>query len=224
MDGYMMTTVERGGLYQVWGKRPDGRAYAGTVKLDAEGEAYRCTWRLRADGEPERALHGVGFFHHGGFYASRSSAADADSPGIVVYRIEDDGRMPARWYHPDLNGRLGDGLSLDGPNDSLTGLYRAEYGDSHGAAFAPLVKDLAEAGDGYTLTWRQGSRVLYQGVGLRFGRRLVAGWATPRDSIEVVCLQRPDSRDRRLSGVWTALSQRPIRWSPEFLDPPRRQL
>jgi hypothetical protein len=224
MDGQVMSTVERGGLYQVWGKQPDGRAYEGTVELAAEGEAFRCTWQLRVGGGATRELRGVGFFHRDGFYASRSRDLDADSTGVVVYRIMDDGRMPARWYHPDLDGKLGEGLSLDGPQDGLPGLYRAEYSAAGGDSFAPLVKELAEAGDGYTLTWRQGGQVLYRGVGLRFGPRLVAGWASPRDSIEVVCLHRPDWRDRRLSGVWTGLDQRPIRWSPEFLDPPRRPL
>ena len=133
--------------------------------------------------------------------AVRASLSAEPSAGVVAYAIRADGDMPARWYHPDLDGRLGEGLSTDGPHDGLEGLYRAEYASASGA-FEPLVKELRRVGEVRLLAWRTSRETLYEGVGLLHGATLVAGWATPRASIEVVRYVR--DAEGALSGTWAA--------------------
>ncbi|MGJ3262926.1 MAG: hypothetical protein ACFE0R_06800 [Salinarimonas sp.] len=172
--------VRRG---RIDGRDPDGRPYGGELTVTPDGEAFRARW-LRRGPDGTVALHGVAFVHEGVVVAARSRLAEP-SAGVVAYAIREDGDMPARWYHPELAGRLGEGLSTDGPRDTLEGLYRAEYA-SASARFDPLVKELVRVGDVRLLAWRTARETLYEGVGLLFGRRLVAAWATPRASIEVI--------------------------------------
>lgn len=185
------------------GRTPRGEGYSGHLLVARDGEAWRCQWHRACDNGRVHELSGVAFRIGNVVFASRSRNVQGyPSAGVVVYRIQENGGLPARWYHPDLQGKLGEGLSTDGPKGNLAGTYRAEYSSST-EAFDPLVKELTRVGDCYHFTWRTSQEVLYEGVGLRFDDILVAAWATPRESIEVVRYDTDES-SRMVQGVWAS--------------------
>jgi hypothetical protein len=181
------------------------------VTLDRDGEAWRCTWKVAEPSGPV-LFDGVGFQLGQDVFVSRSrlprEGEEVASSGIVVYDTHVFGRLPARWYHPDLQGHLGEGLSVDGPADRLSGKYRAEY-RSTSEEFAPLLKELAEEDGRYHVRWVGAAGLMYIGVGFEIGSRLVVGWATPRREIDVMKFAT-SAGGELLIGKWMSLSHRGV--------------
>lgn len=186
------------------GRAPNGRAYNGSLEITEEGEAWRLRWHINGESGSSN-LNGVGFWLDGVLYASRSNVRTPESsssfPGIVVYEAGRFGYLPATWYHPELQGRMGKGVSVDGPTDGLPGEYVAEYGSSD-TAFDPLTKEIRQVGGQYRLVWRLGDDELYNGVGASFGERLAVAWAKPpRSDLDLVRFER-DSTSVEMAGAW----------------------
>jgi len=174
-----------------------------------DGEACRLRWHIDGEAGPSD-LNGVGFWQDGVLYASRSNVRSPESessfPGVVVYETAHFGHLPATWYHPELRGRLGTGVSVDGPIDGLPGEYVAEYG-SQDTEFDPLVKEIRRSGELYRLIWRSGEEELFNGVGVSVGHRLAAAWATPpRPDIDLVRFER-SSIAGEMIGTWCSNHQ-----------------
>jgi hypothetical protein len=158
---------------------------SGALRCVAEGEAWLLDWR-RGNTSPS-FQQGVAIILGHTVFAARSGNGPEDGfapPGIVVYERDATGELPARWYHPDLKGRLGEGRSLEGPSGGYVGTYRAEYA-SQDEAFEPLVKEIARQGTAYRFAWRTPQETVYIGIGVELGANLVAAWSTPRESLDV---------------------------------------
>lgn len=162
----------------------------GTLAIQPDGEALSLTWRFAGLTGSPSIFRGVGFVREMELYAARIPTDDHDGskPGVVVYDISRLGRLPARWYHEDLQGMLGSGLSVDGPTDTLIGTYKAEYGSAT-QEFAPLRKSLTEHGRGYRFRWSDPERDIYTGIGFAKRNILVCAWGEPSAKLEVVHYQ-----------------------------------
>ncbi len=186
----------------------------GIMRCDAVGDAWQIHWQK--NGDLPRDLAGVALVIGSTVFAARSAGV-ADhgfpSPGIVVYERDASGQLPARWYNPDLKGKPGKGLSLDGPVDGYVGKYRAEYASSEGE-FEPLTKEITRQGGAYRFAWRTATEIIYTGIGIEHGQKLVAAWSTPRERLEVVVYELADDGSK-LSGVFVASSDSEGQRSPE---------
>lgn len=196
------------GTYKIRGYSPSAASYEGTLDTEAQGEALSLKWIFSATGCQGSEMTGVGFLVGDTLIASRAIADGSTDPqaGVVVYDIAQKGSLPARWYHVDLAGKLGQGLSSDGPLHSLAGTYVAEYGTGE-QEFMPLRKELRAAGDRYHFSWLRGADLVYVGIGFVLGTKLVCGWATPRPRIDVLVYQRAQN-SRKLCARWASLSRR----------------
>jgi len=162
--------------------RVDGH---GAMRCAPEGEAWRLQWTLGEASASSR--QGVALIIGRAVFAARSadgSEVGFPPPGIVVYERDASGELPAQWYHPDLQGRPGEGRSLEGPAEGYVGTYRAEYASREGA-FDPLVKEISRQGAAYRFAWRTARETIYSGIGIEHGPKLVAAWSSPQDSLEV---------------------------------------
>lgn len=156
-----------------------------TMRCTAEGEAWRLAWSFSKD--DALPLRGVGIIMGQTLFAARSGnnlEQAFPSPGVVVYERDAKGELPARWYHPELQGRLGEGRSLGGPLRGYVGTYHAEYASTDGA-FDPLIKEITQQGMAYRFSWSTKQEKIYIGIGKEFGPNLAAAWSTPRGSLEV---------------------------------------
>ncbi|WP_107676112.1 hypothetical protein [Agrobacterium sp. LAD9] len=192
--------------YEARGVRPaSGEEYRGLVTFSRDGEAWRINWDLRTAAGETQAFHGVGFAVGSSFFAARS-AFDADPdgenyPGMVVYDSGQFGRLPARWYHPTLKGRLGAGLSVDGPRDGIAGLYRAEY-RSDVKEFDPLTKEIVARNMHFEFDWRTSAATIYIGAGDIIGEHLAAAWCSPRSSLDMLRYPLVPAEDGEAAGTW----------------------
>ena len=97
----MATSLEAANLagsYTCQGVNPNGPSYSGTVKIIPSGDAYLLNWTIQGTTHT-----GVGIVT--GNYLS-SSWSSGGPGGIVVYRIESDGRLVGTWANPS-GGALG---------------------------------------------------------------------------------------------------------------------
>lgn len=192
--------------YEARGVRSaSGEEYSGDVTFAKDGEAWRIEWDLRTATGETLAFRGVGFAVGSIFFAARSSF-DAhpngeNYPGVVVYDSRQFGRLPARWYHPTLKGRLGTGLSVDGPRDGIAGLYRAEY-CSDVEEFDPLTKEIVARNMHLEFDWRTAAATIYIGVGDIIGEHLSAAWCSPRSSLDMLRYPLIPSENGETAGVW----------------------
>ena len=173
MDVFTSTRPSLPGHFRLSaGRTPRGEGYSGEVWPTRDGEAWRCAWHRESEEGQAEDLEGVAICIGNVIFAGRSRNIEHQpSPGIVVYKIQGNGDLPARWYHPDLQGRLGEGLSTDGPEGQFVGRYRAEYSSATGT-FDPLVKELIQVGDFYHCrSSRSPPNPLSQGGGHGPGRR-----------------------------------------------------
>lgn len=174
----------------------------GIMTLDQDGEV----WSVRMDMEGHTMpLTGVGFEHNGYLCIARGiavGAAELDgSVGLVRYDLQKPGNLPARWYHPSLDGRMSDGISTDGPTNSLTGEYNADYESLDGIAFNPLRKTILDNGAGYQFSWWDDEKFHYVGVGNKINGSLYAAWGPPGSIIQFVSYNIQGA-DGILEGDW----------------------
>ncbi|MCP4749226.1 MAG: hypothetical protein GY874_24285 [Desulfobacteraceae bacterium] len=189
-------------------KTPEGKSYAGTFNASKEGEAWRCEWKIVWD--ETRCYTGVGLSIDGMFVASRGPLEyqydTSQSVGIVVYNVLLDGTLPAHWYHPDLKGKVGSGVSINGPKNQIVGNYIADYKTAEGENFETLKKRITKKGSTYYIEWLLNGNLLYYGIGMLFKNRLVVGWAPPGIPVEIVKYDVDLTSDSpRLSGAWACL-------------------
>ena len=86
------------GIYAADGVNPDGTQYHAIVQISRRGESFLVSWMFPTDAEPirlEPSSVGVGVASGGmlavSYYTPQTS-------GVVVYRIEDEGkRLTGRW-------------------------------------------------------------------------------------------------------------------------------
>lgn len=172
---------------------PEGQPYQASATFTADDEALLGRWAVVDEGRT-RQLTGVAMANEDRLCAARGvvtqDAELAGSVGLVCYRIDTYGHLPARWYHPSLGGRIGDGLSAEGPTDGLCGDYRADYASGSGGDFEPLRKTVTRrdeaSEDIYEFVWHTDSKVHYIGVGRVFAGRLWAAWGPPGALIQLV--------------------------------------
>lgn len=81
------------GSYSCKGTNPNGTPYSGTVVIKENGGGYLVTWTIGGG----QAYSGAGILTGNIFSASWGS-------GVVVYRVESDGRLVGKW----LNASGGD--------------------------------------------------------------------------------------------------------------------
>jgi|GEM_PF-2777723 len=194
------------GIYDLSGLHHDGEPYNGTLDISDDGDAYLLSWQMQGrDATRNTMFSGVGFVTGNLLVAGRSpiNFPPLPSVGVVVYDISKKGTLPARWYHNNLKGKLGQGLSTEGPSDSLTGTYVAEYG-SQNEEFTPLRKEVITHGKGFHFRWLQGQETMFIGVGFSLGLSMFCAWGTPRQEIDVLVYQV--SRNGELDSEWCALS------------------
>jgi hypothetical protein len=190
------------------GTTPALRSYSAHLTVTPDGDAYRLHWEISYS-EPGRTARpdifdGVGFFLGNVFYASRSYARPADNgaqhAGVVRYDTTTFGDLPARWYHPSLNGKVCHGRSTDGPTDRLDGSYTANY-SSDEAAFATLVKTISKFGDAYKISWTENGEQIFSGVGFAIDGEFYSAWASPpRSDLHVLRYELMDGGN--LSAAW----------------------
>ncbi|QND44264.1 hypothetical protein HB780_00060 (plasmid) [Rhizobium lusitanum] len=189
----------------VGGQQNPEQEYRGTVAFSPDGEAWRIRWELETSTQRPKIFHGTGFPVGDDFYASRYEFAsvpdDDDYPGVVVYDVQNFGRLPAQWYHPTLNGKKGVGLSTDGPSDTLPGIYRAEYRSTL-EEFDPLLKEIFARNAHLEFDWRNSEGSIYIGVGERIGDRLAAAWSKPRQSLEMLRYPLLREGTAATAGAW----------------------
>jgi hypothetical protein len=87
------------GSYSCRGANPDGSAYTGTVEISANGEGYTLRWSIGGHGHT-----GTGILSEGQLSASWGTTGG--DFGIVVYKVEEDGRLVGKWLSPG-GGKLG---------------------------------------------------------------------------------------------------------------------
>ncbi|MGI9303685.1 MAG: hypothetical protein ACR2RB_13445 [Gammaproteobacteria bacterium] len=187
---------------------PSGGAYRGAVHLAPDGEACTVSWDrdgTRCQG-PALAFGDL-------IVASRQPIGEEQIPedgrvGLVFYHIRNDGTLPARWYHPSLRGKVGTGISTDGPIGQLAGTYKADYKTAADETFEPLQKQLSEDDGVYRLTWLKAESAIYEGVGMRVADHLAVGWGPPGTKIELAVLRRPAGDENKLTGTYVAIDQR----------------
>ena len=171
------------------GTTPAGTSYSGQLAITTDGQAFRLEWSF--PGHTPAHYDGVGFFLGDAFYASRSPARSDPDPdafaGIVRYDTSRLGDLPARWYHPSLNGNVCNGRSTDGPPESLSGIYTADYSSADGHEFLTLLKTISPDGVGYRLSWTTAGHEDFSGVGAAAPAELYAAWSNPpRAEIQVM--------------------------------------
>lgn len=169
--------------------RPDGEAWA--VRLEGNGRTP--------------SMSGVGFEHNGFLCVSRGIVTQAaelgGSVGLVQYDVTTFGNLPARWYHPSLNGQLSEGLSANGPSDTLVGEYDADYQNAQGDAFNPLRKTITKSEDRHLFSWWDETRFHYLGVGRLLAGALFAAWGAPGAILQFAAYDLRSGSDQ-VEGAW----------------------
>ncbi|MBB5855682.1 hypothetical protein ACFQ05_35775 [Amycolatopsis umgeniensis] len=195
---------------EVRGTTPEGSPYQGTVSIEGDGDAIRLHWSLES-GHETTTFSGIGIECHGRLCVARSRSVEPaipeTYPGVVNYDIESLGRLPATWYHPDLAGELGSGVSTGGPTDRICGVYRADYG-AGGSEFPSLTKEITEHRGRLRAKWFHGEVLEYAGVGFVWEQNLVVAWSQPpRQDLDVLLYEETD---RGLAGAkwfdWSSAS------------------
>jgi len=93
-------SAEITGTYACQGTNPDGSGYSGTVTITAQGAAYAMSWSIGGSGH-----NGVAILMDG-YLSSSWGVAGRGPGGIVVYKVEADGRLVGKWSNPS-GGQLG---------------------------------------------------------------------------------------------------------------------
>ena len=81
------------GSYACRGTNPDGSPYSGTVEITQHGEGYLVAWSIGGSG-----YSGTGIFSEN--QLSASWGVKGSEYGIVVYKLENDGRLVGKWLNP----------------------------------------------------------------------------------------------------------------------------
>jgi hypothetical protein len=90
--------VDVTGTYTCQGKNPNGRTYTGRVEIVQKGDVYQVEWTIG------RETHvGVGILEGRTLSVCWAVAEGSPGGGIVVYRVERDGRLVGKWT--SLGGR-----------------------------------------------------------------------------------------------------------------------
>lgn len=93
------TLAEQGdfaGLYRCEGVGVNGEGYQGVVEIAKNGDTYRVTWMI----PPHRVYVGIGVVQ--GDVLAVSFAGG--TLGVVLYRMEKDGRVIGNWATADAEG------------------------------------------------------------------------------------------------------------------------
>ena len=95
--------------------------------------------------------------------------------GSVIYRqgIEP-GTLEATWCH-SIGGQ-GTGIATGGPATGFVGRYIIRYFNQDGQFDVEFILKIAKNGDLYDVSWFDGDKVIYQGLGMVVEGRLVVGW------------------------------------------------
>jgi hypothetical protein len=84
------------GIYSCHGTTPQGTAYAGSVEISANDEGYTMSWSIGDAGHTGTALLVDN-------QLSSSWGVPGSSFGIVVYKVEGDGKLVGKWLMPAGN-------------------------------------------------------------------------------------------------------------------------
>jgi hypothetical protein len=87
------------GKYNCEGTNPVGQTYRGTVEITKKGDIYYLKWALNT-GDTEK---GVGLLEGNVLAVSYYGGTTS---GVVVYRVEKDGKLVGRWTIADGNGKV----------------------------------------------------------------------------------------------------------------------
>ena len=171
-----------------------------SFKKDGEAWSVRCK---RYGGLPD--LLGVGFIH-GDFLCIARGLVQQDADlgqkvGLVRYDLNMPGKLPAKWYHCSLKGKISDGLSSNGPTSTIIGEYQADYANSDGMAFNPLRKTITQHKHCLQFSWWDDEKFYYLGVGCIIAGNLYAAWGPPGAIIQFVYYNLNSSRSA-LHGQW----------------------
>jgi len=96
-----LSAADIAGTYSCQGTNPNGSSYSGTVIILAQGDAYAMTWSIGSSGH-----RGVAILMGGYLSSSWGTAGNSGPGGVVVYRVEKDGRLVGKWANPG-GGKLG---------------------------------------------------------------------------------------------------------------------
>lgn len=173
------------GSYDVTGKNPDGSSYKGTLQIEVGSkDTYRLTWRTPG------AVPGIGISD------GRLLVAGYGSPncGVAAYSVKDDGSLVGDWAQGSLAGSERAKPTGDASADML-GDYVVEGTNPDGSSYKGALLVSQDRG-GPVLTWRTGNDA--QGVGMKVGRLLVAGYGGRECGVVAYAFDE----DGVLKGLW----------------------
>jgi hypothetical protein len=87
------------GIYSCHGTTPQGSAYAGSVEISDNGDGYTISWSIGDAGHTGTAI--LVDDHLSSSWGVRGSTF-----GIVVYKVENDGKLIGKWLDSS-GGKLG---------------------------------------------------------------------------------------------------------------------
>ena len=90
--------AQKPGVYSIEGRNSDGSTYDGTLEVSRQRDGtWLVTWRVGGD-----TIRGIGLVQ-GDLLAVAYSANN--NPGIILFRVQSDGRMDGPWTMGDGIGR-----------------------------------------------------------------------------------------------------------------------
>lgn len=154
------------------GTTPRGRDYSGTLDIEAIGNTdnlYKLTWETS-----EGDYTGLGFYEDGRLLVG--TGIDAQTYGVALYRIQDDGTLEGKWTLAGAEGEVGSEIATGGRSGELEGEYEITSTDPgpEGLQFTGTL-NIQRSRDTYQVTWNVDNQT-YRGVGLRVDDWLIVGW------------------------------------------------
>lgn len=182
------------GDYRAEGRDAQGRAYAGQVRIAAQGRGYAIGWRLEDGGD----YRGFGLKMDdvlGAVYWS--DRAPARGAGIVLYRIQGE-ELLGLWLVGGAKAPIAGRENLKG-SPELSGDYEITLGENpDGMTNYDGRVHMERRGDTLQVSWYT-PRLAYVGNGIRIGDILIVGYALgPAPGTVAYCVL-----DGGLRGVWT---------------------
>jgi hypothetical protein len=182
------------GDYRVEGTSPDGKAYAGDVRIHSLGGAQAVLWKLQS-GE---AYKGLGLVVDGVLGVAYGGAET--NFGVVVYRI-DGGKLDGSWTSPQLAKGPAGREVLEGSPD-LAGEYRITLGENpDGTTNYDGTVKIQKQGDVYVMAWFvPGPTPSAVGFGVRQDDVLAVVYGSNVKGVGVVAYVQDGEM---LSGLWS---------------------
>ncbi len=149
----------------------DCETYSGELTIKRTDEVYDCEWHL----ENGETYQGTGIVYTNRLLVARKQGNER--PGVVLYVLDAGDALSAVWNHPDINYRLGTGLTTQPEHPTLENTRVISYYGPDGVPSQPLRLDITRNDTVYALSWSGGEKPL-AGIGLPLNkaRALGAAW------------------------------------------------